>query len=180
MGLNGTDDFGRQSSGLPVVQRWTPWAVVAAIFLFGGALGCAGPGQAGGELTAQEEDALADTIMSVNQAFVTRFSELDPAAYIQHVGDDIQYYFQGWVEGAAYEQALRDFMAGHRSYSMEITDSNVEVLGRDAGVATGTYRIQAVDTAGQSQEYEAAFTKIYERRNGSWKLVRGHESIVPE
>lgn len=71
-------------------------------------------------------------------------------------------------------------MAGHRSYSMEITDSNLEVLGRDAGVATGTYRIQAVDTAGKSQEYEAAFTKIYERRNGSWKLVRGHESILPE
>lgn len=175
-----TAGTGRHRSESSSRSHWTRWVVLAALGLGTGVMGCTEQRPADAGMTPQEEAALTDTLATANQEFVARFGELDPAAYLQHVGDDIQYYFQGWHEGAAYEQALRDFMAGYRSYSMEITDSSVEVLGRDAGVATGIYRIQAVDTAGESQEYEAAFTKIYKRRNGSWKLVRGHESVVPE
>lgn len=169
-----------QRSETRSASRWTRSVAVAALVLGTGALGCAPQGPADADLTPQEEEALADTLTTVNEEFLASWSELEPDAYLERVGEDVRLYFQRWYEGEAFRTAVRDIMAAYRSYPVEITDADVEVLGPDAGVVTGTYRAQPVDTAGESQTLNAAFTFVYERRGGDWLLVRGHESLVPE
>lgn len=169
-----------QRSETRAATRWTRWVALAALVLGTGAIGCAEQNQAGADLTPQEEDALADTILAVNENLAAAWSDLEPSPYLELVGDDARFFFQGWYEVADYEQLVRDIMAAHRSFPIEITDADVEVLGPDAGVVTGSYYTQPVDTAGESQSLNAAFTFVYERRGGDWLLVRGHESVVRE
>lgn len=161
-------EFRRRATTLP-----------AALVLALTALGCtdAGPREAG--LTPEREAALADTIATFHQSFGEAWSELEPEPYLEFVADDARFHFQQWYDRAAYEQLVRDLMEGYRSYPLATSDQSVEVLGPDAGVVTGTFHAEPVDTAGQSQSFDAAFTFVYERRAGSWKMVRGHESLLP-
>lgn len=174
------EDTGSPRSETGSWTRWSLWVGVAALILGTGATGCAEQGPAGADLTSQQEAALADTIATVNQNLVTVWSELEPEAYLELVSDDVLFSFHRWFEGESYREAVRQFMAAHRSNPIEITDSEVEVLGPEAGVVTGSYSSQAVDTAGQSETLNGAFTFVYERRDGEWLLVRGHESVLPE
>lgn len=172
----------RTSSPLPFEGDPLALAVVAAATLAvsAAAVGCAGPERPADELTAQQEQAVADTIESLTENLASTWGELDPDAYLQLFSDDVQFYFQGWNDREQFEESVRQIMPAYREYPMEITDQRIEVLGRDAAVATLTYRAEPVDTAGRSREGKAAFTLVYERRDGSWKVVQAHESLISE
>lgn len=145
------------------------------------ALGCAGQeGQTAGELTPQEEQALADTIESQARNLLATWSELEPEPYIRLFSEDLQFYFQGWIDREEFEKLVPEIMDGLSEYSIEVRDPKIEVLGRNAGVASLIYRAQPVDTAGKSHEFEAVFTLVYQRRDGRWKVVQVHESLVPQ
>lgn len=155
----------------------TAAALAAAVIT--ASLGCAGQQQTQDELTPQEKQALADTIESEARSLLAAWSELEPEPYLQLYSDDVQFFFGGWNDRAQFEKVVRKTMAGYQEYPAEIMDMEVEVLGREGAVATLTYRAQPVDTAGESDEFEAAFTLVYERQDGSWKVVQAHESLIP-
>lgn len=163
-------------------ERKTSWPLTATVVaLTTVALGCAGQeGQRGGELTAQQERALADTLESQARNLLATWSELEPEPYIRLFGEDLQFYFQGWIDREEFEKQVPEIMDGLSDYSTQVTDPRIEVLGRNAGVVTLIYRAQPVDTAGESSEFEAVFTLVYERRDGRWKVVQVHESLIPE
>lgn len=157
-------------------SKWI--ATAAALAVITAFLGCAGQQQSRSELTAQEEQALADSIESRAENLLATWGELEPEAYLRLYSEDVQFFFGGWNDRAQFEKVVRKTMAGYQEYPAEIMDMEVEVLGRDAAVATLTYRAQPVDTAGESDEFEAAFTLVYERRDGNWKVVQAHESLI--
>lgn len=161
-------------------NAWQGVAVAVVLSASVALLGCTAQGQQARELTAQEEQALADTIESQARDLLATWSELEPEAYLQLYSDDLQFFFGGWNDRAQFEKVVRKTMAGYQEYPAEILEMEVEVLGRDAAVATLTYRAQPVDTAGESEEFEAAFTLVYERQDGSWKVVQAHESLIPQ
>lgn len=163
-------------------QRRSSWLLTAAVVALSTvALGCAGQeGQTAGELTPQEEQALADTLELQARNLLATWSELEPEPYLQLFSEDLQFYFQGWIDREEFEKRVPEIMDGYSEYSTEIRDPKIEVLGRDAGVASLIYRAQPVDTAGESHEFEAVFTLVYERRDGRWKVVQVHESLVPQ
>lgn len=168
----GTECFHRTSG-------WPLAAVVVALSTV--AFGCAGQeGQTPGELTPEEEKAVADTVQSLTEELAARVEALEPEPYLQLFSDDIQFFYRGWSEGAQYEKEIRKATAGLREYPMEITDTKIEVLGRNGAVASLIYRSQPVDTAGQSSEVEMAWTLVFERRDGEWKVVQAHESLIPQ
>lgn len=169
-----------QRSRFLAAGGWKSVATAAALAVITASLGCAGEQQTQAEPTPQEEQALADTIESHAQNLLATWGQLEPEPYLQLYSDDVQFYFQGWNDRAQFEKVVRKTMAGYQEYPAEVTDMRVEVLGRDAAVATLTYRAQPVDTAGASDEFEAAFTLVYERRDGRWKVVRAHESLIPK
>lgn len=176
-------NLGQPSSGcfLFGVTGWQAGFVAVVLAASAGAIGCAGQqGQPAGELTTQEELALADSIESRAHNLLATWGKLEPEPYLQLYSDDVQFFFGGWNDRAQFEKVVRKTMAGYQEYPAEIMETEIEVLGRDAAVATLTYRAQPVDTAGESDEFEAAFTLVYERRDGSWKVVQAHESLIPQ
>ncbi len=160
-------------------RAWPGVAVAAVLSASVVLLGCTPQGQQVQELTAQEEQALADTIESQAQNLLATASKLDPEAYLQLFSDDLHFLNREWVDRAEFEKGVRKLMAAYQEYPVDVTETRIEVLGRDAAVASLIFRAQPVDTAGESREVEAAITLVYERRDGEWKVVQAHESMIP-
>lgn len=152
--------------------------LLAGLFL-GGALGACRPADSD-QMTAQREQAIADTLESLTETIDAAWSELEPGPYIAHYSDDAHVYYQGsHLARKQFEKVVRQEMGAHQEYSTTMMDPQVEVLGPDAGVVSFRYEATAVDTAGDSQEVTAAVTAVFERRAGEWKVVQAHESFPP-
>lgn len=129
---------------------------------------------------AQDEQAVVDTIESLTDDLMATWSDLDPDAYLQFFSNDVQFYFRGWSDREQFEKMVRRILSNTREYPYEITDRKIRVLGQDAAVATLIYRAQPVSAKGESADFEAAYTLVYERRDGAWKVVHAHESVISE
>ena len=85
----------------------------------------------------------------------------------------------------------RDTLAAGIRYFWESTGRNmqqprwiweqmiVDVLGRDAGVVTATYRVPHRTPRGQPHEIAGAMTLVFARRGGRWVVVQEHLSDRP-
>ena len=85
----------------------------------------------------------------------------------------------------------RDTLAAGIRYFWESTGRNmqqprwiweqmlVDVLSRDAGVVTATYRIPHRTPRGQPHELAGAMTLVFARRGGQWVVVQEHLSDRP-
>lgn len=56
---------------------------------------------------------------------------------------------------------------------------HVDVLGRDAAVSTGTYRIPHRTPAGAPHEIGGAWTALFVRRGDRWMVIQEHLSDAP-
>ena len=163
---------------LSSTDRSTLWVAIAVLALFSGVLGCSPQEQGTGGLTAQEEQALADTFEAQTRESLSAFSELDPELYFQRFSEDFRHYYRAWYSRDQFEEIVRKYMASYQEVSATLEEADAEVLGPDAGVVTGRYQMQLVDSAGNSSEQGYDFTAVMERRDGQWKVVRLHESAA--
>lgn len=154
-------------------------ALGAALLVTGAATGCTQPDS--GRMTADREAALSDTILSLAEEIDAAWKNLQPEAYLRHYSDDVQFYYQGSRLGrSAFEEVVRQEMPAIEAWSTEITDTRVEVLGPNAGVASLRYEGEWTDTAGATRDIAAAVTLVFERRDGEWTAVQAHESLPPD
>lgn len=159
----------------------TLFASAAALLLAAGlSLGCEAPEEAP-RLTPEREAALADTLLSVTEEIDAAWKGLEPGSYLAHYGDDAWFYYDGAaLDRATLEGLVREEMDRVERWSSEVVDPQVEVLGTDAGVVSFRYEGEWEDTAGEVRGIEAAFTAVFERRDGEWKVVQAHESLPPD
>lgn len=151
--------------------------LLLAALLTGGALGACQPAESG-QVTAEQEQAIADTLRSLVAEVDAAWSRLEPGPYLAYYSDDVHFYYQGsHLPRKKFEQVVRQQMGAHQEFSTEMMEPRVEVLGPDAGVVSFRYEATAVDTAGSSQQLTAAVTAVFERRDGEWKIVQAHESF---
>ena len=59
------------------------------------------------------------------------------------------------------------------------TQTYVDVLGPDAAVFTGTYRVPHVTPRGEPHVIAGAMTLVFARRGDKWGVVQEHLSDVP-
>jgi len=58
---------------------------------------------------------------------------------------------------------------------------HLEVVAPDAAIATMNHHLRWTDTAGSDGEWHSAWTALFRRIDGNWKIAYSHESIpVPE
>lgn len=142
------------------------------------ASGCA-PADSG-QMTAEREAALADTLRALTHQVDSAFKALEPGPYLALYSDDTHFYYDGsHLPRKKFEAVVQKEMQAFESFSSSMMEPQVEVLGPDAGVVSFRYEGTAVDTAGNSQKMTAAITAVFERRNGEWKVVQAHESFPP-
>lgn len=55
----------------------------------------------------------------------------------------------------------------------------VDVLGRDAAVVTATYTVPHHTPAGEPHVVAGAWTAVFARRDGQWRIIQEHLSDVP-
>lgn len=176
-------NFGRRSSGCFLFGE-TGWQAgfVAAVLATGAvAFGCAGQqGQPAGELTPQEEKAIADTVTTIAENMSAAFEELEPEPYFEYYSDDFQMYIQGSLfPRAEWEKRTRKLMSGLQEVSEEVVKRNVEVLGPNAASVSHQVVAQASETDGEHRQTVFAVTYIFKRLDTGWKVISGHESFVP-
>lgn len=106
------------------------------------------------------------------------WERLDADAYLSHFSDDLTFYFEGArVSRREFEAVVRGTIGSLRESTFELTDPEVEVLGRQAAAVSFGLRERMVDASGGETELNGALTLVYERRGGQWLVVRAHESL---
>lgn len=146
--------------------------------LLGAAIG-AGEASAQSTSSPEEEKAITDTALTLTEVFNEAWQEMDPERILTFYSDDLQYYRMGTHTSsrAAFEHALDTFILPRtESYRVEVVDPRVRVMGPDAAVVGFVSRGEVVRRTGETESVEGAFTLVYERRHGEWKIVHVHES----
>jgi ketosteroid isomerase-like protein len=70
--------------------------------------------------------------------------------------------------------------ANMRNPKWEWTNIYVDVLSRDAAVATGTYRIPHLNPNNQPHVLGGAMTMVFRRQDGRWVVIQEHLSDSPQ
>jgi uncharacterized protein (TIGR02246 family) len=55
----------------------------------------------------------------------------------------------------------------------------VEVLDSNTAIDTGVYRFTLTNADGTTQDVDARYTYVYEKRDGNWWIVNHHSSVLP-
>ncbi len=149
-------------------------SLVVCALLFG----CGAP--SGEELRAEQEAEIANTLLTITDAYNSAWEELDLEKISEYHAADFTYYRRGVVQSASqpeFEQAYHDDVATQiTSYWANATDTWVEVLGPDSGVVAFVFRGGVETPDGAKFDYDGALTYIYERRDEKWQIVHIHES----
>lgn len=150
---------------------------LAALVILGAA--CQQPAQTG--MTDAQRAAVADTVRRQTDAFIASFNRMDASVFIDQIATN-----EAFAEtGALYPSrdsiiaTVRGFVAGIRSLEVGWDQVHVTVLAPDAAVITGTFHESFVDKAGKATKLHGAWTGVYQRRDGKWGIVQGHESYTP-
>lgn len=126
-------------------------------------LGCASSHPAPPEA---DEEAIASTVLGLTEAYLDAWESLDKDRILSFHSDDIRYYWLGKgtiSSNSDFARLLDQILPGIKSWSVQVKDQHVEVLGRDAAV------VSFLTQAGAS-------TYVFERRDGQWKIINIHES----
>ena len=160
------------------MRRTRTLPLVAVLLMGGVAVGCAPP-QAQ-RLDVEQEAAIADTLLSITEAYNAVWEELDLERISEYHADDFTYYRRGEVQSASqteFEQAYHDDVATQiTAYWADATETSVDVLGPDAGVVAFVFRGGVETPDGATWDYHGALTYVFERRDGQWRIVHIHES----
>jgi ketosteroid isomerase-like protein len=131
-------------------------------------------------MTDVQRAAVADTIRQQTDAFIAAFNHLDPSVFVDQVASVESFADGGMLYPSADSLAsqVHSFVAGIRSLDVGWEQLHVTVLALDAGVVTGTFHENVVDKAGKTMKLHGAWTGVYQRRDGKWRIVQGHESFT--
>jgi uncharacterized protein (TIGR02246 family) len=132
-------------------------------------------------LSQRQQAALADTIRIQAQRFLTALASRDPAQFRQlFAAEPDMVYVDGgriYPNREALVTAASGFFRGQRKIEGKWNPEHVVVLGPDAGVFTGVFNADVVDTLGVAGwKTGKIWTLVYQRRNGDWKIVHSHEA----
>ena len=117
----------------------------------------------------QQQAALIQEVLQVEQAWVEAHRHLDVATLERLMADD---YFVIRSDGsvAGKEEDLASYRAGDRHWDYAEGDQyDVRIYGHSV-VLTGRWRARGVN-AGQPFDYTARFLSVYVKRDGRWQMV---------
>jgi ketosteroid isomerase-like protein len=75
--------------------------------------------------------------------------------------------------------ATRRWLKSLRQFHARYDNVHLEVLGSDAAVATMNHHLSWTDTTGLAGEWHSAWTAVFRRLDGRWRIVYSHESVPP-
>jgi ketosteroid isomerase-like protein len=131
-------------------------------------------------LTEAERQAIASSVDSATRAFEDAERDLDAGRVVAHIAPDFYMYNDGVRVG--YEPTVQMIRQNFMTLQhMEPGFANIEirVLGRDAALATFTFRDSIVDGTGASFSFRGPTSLIWERRGTDWLITYADADHYP-
>lgn len=131
-------------------------------------------------LTDAERQAIALSVDSATRAFEEAERALDAERVVAHIAPDFYMYNDGVRVG--YEptvQMIRQNFVTLRHMEPGFADIEIKVLGRDAALATFTFRDSLVDATGASFSFRGPTSLIWERRGADWLITYADADHYP-
>jgi ketosteroid isomerase-like protein len=76
-------------------------------------------------------------------------------------------------------ERTRRWLGSLRQLDATYDNVHLEVLSPSAALATMNHHLSWTDTVGAKGEWHSAWTAVFRRNEGQWKVVYSHESVVP-
>lgn len=147
-----------------------------AILIFG----CQNPPST---LTESQKGAIADTLRGITREMAAGANALDVDRSLNYLTNDADLTFMSdaklFPPKDSLTQLYHQVYSTFRSMEFIWDSSRVAVLDRDAGVVSSTGHFTVTDKSGKKSNTIVATTYVFQRRNGSWKLIHGHASHAP-
>ena len=142
----------------------------------------AGCGFAPQPMTEEESRQVAAEVEAAHGAMLTAARAVDAEAFARMLSDDGRLLFNGThMSNAEGADVARRAYAGLSAQEVDVIDQRVTVLGPEAAVVSGHGRVTAIDTSGGRDEpIGLAWTFVWARRDGAWRIVDSHQSFLPE
>lgn len=105
-----------------------------------------------------------------------------PAYFAAYASDFTQWLPEGRTDLAAYKKEWTEYIAaGNKVQSAEFTDMHVQVSpSQDAAVASYLLHVKTKLADGKITEEDNQETDVFFKRNGAWKIVELHYSLLPK
>ena len=146
-------------------------AVIAACFI-----GCQ---QETTKLTENEKSKIVAEIKELTVSILKSGSERDATRLYSHFSDSVAGVFDGVVMGLwkEHKKEGQAFFGAQREIKYTIDSIyNTKVFSNDVAILDATYSMTATDTLGNAINSSSAFTYIFNKENGNWKVVYFHDS----
>jgi ketosteroid isomerase-like protein len=143
---------------------------------------CACHGRAPGAGTAGERLAIARSVESVWAGMMAAARALNPdgirAAYVDEPvvainGRIIEHFDRDQFDG------VRQWLRSLQRFDATYDHVHLEVLGPETVVTTMNHHLRWTDSVGVSGEWTSAWTAVFRRIDGRWKIAYSHESTPP-
>ena len=131
------------------------------------------------ELSSEQRAAISDSVEQAWAGMMTAARQLDAArmraGYAEHpvvavngiIIDDFDERFDG----------TRQWLGSLRVLEATYDNVHVEVLAPDVVVATMNHHLTWSDTTGAPGEWHSAWTGVFRRIGGEWRIIYSHESL---
>jgi ketosteroid isomerase-like protein len=134
------------------------------------------------EFTDAERAAIRDTVTQLADAVFATFRALDVDGFMAPYGSEVIWSENGVL--GANRDSLVGAWSGVFAGIQEVTSGDwgevhVDVLGPDAAVFTAAFDWTGVDTSEAEVEVAGVWTTIWARTDEGWKIIHGHESLLP-
>jgi hypothetical protein len=75
--------------------------------------------------------------------------------------------------------ATEGWLVSLRSLDATYDNIHLDVLASDAAVATMNHHLRWLDATGALGEWHSAWTAVFQRHGGAWRIIYAHESTEP-
>ena len=156
------------------MSRYRSLALVAAVTL---AAAC----RPNPNMTDATRDQVAGEIRAAADSVFAGLERLDPSVFVDQLSA-VRMYGENTMVYPGVDSLASDMRRGFGALrSMHITtraEPVVVALGPDAGVFSSQVHWTMTDTTGTAMSFDGVWTLVYQRLDGRWKVVLGHDSYA--
>lgn len=132
---------------------------------------------------AQPNPAVEKAVLAVNDAMIAAANRLDVDGLFEYILESTQpvivqngVIFRTRAEAFA---AVKRGMQGIAKLERRIENPQVTVIAPDAALLVGDGNVTATYESGATASTRFAVSLLFVRRDGRWKVLHGHYSMIP-
>lgn len=135
--------------------------------------------------TAIDKSEIEKEIIEITKTYNSVWETIDMDSVATYHSNDFKYYWHGNLTAESNEVFVKEYkriMSTTKEWSMEVDDLDVQVLDENTAIVGFTSTSSHLITK-DNQEFNygiGAFTYVWNKKNGIWKLVHIHESALEE